>query len=169
MIYKFLPQLPSYVVSKPELLSGPNSVEFQNVEYLIIETEAKELAFEIRYQYHCSSFKEAVILDNTLGVGHEEHFYLFDLATGSFIRPIEFPGYFGRVYVDEKLFYVAGDSELYCLDINGAILWKTSALGIDGVIVNKIDSEFILGAGEWDPPAGWRNFKLNKFTGHLIK
>lgn len=169
MTYKFLPQLPNTFSGKPVLISGQESINLGRQEYLTVDDNEDEYFLEIRYDVHCSPFKEACLVDKILGVGHEEHFYLFDLETKTHIVSIKVEGYFGHVYLDDKLFYVAGASELYCLDKRGKIIWRNSNLGIDGVIVETFQDNVILGTGEWDPPNGWRNFRLDKSTGDLIK
>ena len=169
MTFKFSPQPPRDFSGQPVLISGQDSTDFKRQEFLTIENKGQENVFEIRYEVHCSPFKEASLLDNILGVGHEEHFYLFDLKTNSNLITLKLEGYFGHMYVDNELFYVAGASGLYCMDKNGRILWKNINLGVDGVIVETFGDEVILGTGEWDPPNGWRDFKLKKSTGELIK
>src|SRR5687768_4031465 len=169
MKFKFLPQLPRDFNGIPVLISGRESANLQEQEFLAIENGGREYVFEIRYEVHCSPFKEACFLDTTLGVGHERHFYLFELENSTTLISIELEGYFGHVYMDGLLFYVAGASELYCLDKAGQIVWKKGDLGIDGVIVEQFENNAILGVGEWDPPDGWKPFKLSKATGELIK
>lgn len=112
--------------------------------------------------------KGVCLLDKVLGVGHEENFYLFDLETKTNLVSIKIEGYFSHVYLIDKLFYVAGANGLYCLDNMGKIIWMNLNLGIDGVVIENFDNEVIFGAGEWDPPNGWRKFRLNKLTGELI-
>jgi len=38
-------------------------------------------------------------------------------------------------------------------------------LGIDGIIVASTSDGVISGEGEWDPPGGWRPFRLSLATG----
>ena len=125
--------------------------------------------FEIRYEYHCSSFKEALIVDTILAVGHEEHFYLFDLTTNTNILRLKMNGYFGHLYLNDNYFYVADAGGLYCIDKFGKTRWENSNLAIDGVIVNNITDNKIFGSGEWDPPGGWRDFTLDKHSGVSVQ
>lgn len=169
MTFKFSPQLPSEFSGQPVLISGQDSTNLKRQEFLTVEDNGHQSIFEIRYEVHCSPFKEALLADNILGVGHEEHLYLFDLRENSNIITLKLDGYFGHVYLDDQRFYVAGASGLYCLDKRGNVIWRNSNLGIDGVIVEKFEDKEILGVGEWNPPNGWRYFKLSKLTGELIK
>jgi hypothetical protein len=40
-------------------------------------------------------------------------------------------------------------------------------LGIDGVLVNQIDENFIHGDGEWEPPGGWKPLHLRADSGRF--
>ena len=39
-------------------------------------------------------------------------------------------------------------------------MWSSPELGIDGVIVGSVAEGVIEGAGECDPPDGWRAFRV---------
>ena len=51
------------------------------------------------------------------------------------------------------------------LDEEGELLWTSPALGVDGVLVHSIDDGVIAGEGEWDPPGGWRPFRVALSSG----
>src|SRR5688572_7607171 len=133
MTFKFLPQLPSDFSGQSVLISGQESANLRGQEFLIVDDNGHEFGLEIRYDVHCSPFKEVRLLDEILAVGHEEHIYLFDLKTNANLVSIKLEGYFGHVYLDRQLFYVTGASGLYCIDKSGRIIWKNENLGIDGV------------------------------------
>jgi len=170
MTFVFTSILPDSVDLQPTLISGPESIHFTGKEYLIVNQNdsAKDL-FEIRYEYHSSPFKQAMILKNILAVGFEEYFYLFDLFTKSNTLRLKMEGYFGHLYFNEDLFYVADSAGIYCINKNASIIWQNNNLGIDGVIINEFADNKIFGSGEWDPPGGWRGFILDKQTGFIIK
>lgn len=44
-------------------------------------------------------------------------------------------------------------------------MWRSDALGIDGVIVDRISADEIEGQGEWDPPGGWKPFRVSAHSG----
>lgn len=170
MTFIFSSALPNSIHLESILISGPESVQFTNKEYLIINRndDTKSL-FEIRYDCHCSPFKQAMIADNILAVGFEEYFYLFDIITKKSILKLKMEGYFGHLYSDDNLFYVADSRGLYCINKAASLMWQNNHLGIDGVIINEFTNKQILGSGEWDPPGGWRDFILYKQTGLIIK
>jgi hypothetical protein len=151
---------------KPVLISGSISTDYSNQQFLKLSNDGtSEGLYEIRYQAHCSPFKEALVIDNLLAVGHEENFYLFNLAINQNILRLEMAGYFGHIYYDTDLFYVADASGLHCIDKNGSIKWSNTELAIDGVIVTKFTDSNVLGSGESDPPGGWKNFSIDRITG----
>lgn len=155
---------------RPTLISGPDSKTLSNQIYLIIKNgSVPDKLYEIRYEAHCSPFKEAMIVDNLLAVGHEEYFYLFNLETNTNILRWKMEGYFGQLYFDADLFYIADAGGLYCIDKNGTIRWQNNNLGIDGVFISEFNENKITGSGEWDPPGGWRDFILDKATGFETK
>ena len=169
MIFNFTQVIPQDLNNQePILISGLDTLELDGIEYLVIDNNEKIL-FEIRYEYHCSPFKQANIIDTILAVGYEENFYLFDLSTKTNILRLKMEGYFGHLYLDNDNFLVADARGLYCIDKFSIIVWKNNNLGIDGVIINDFVDNTILGSGEWNPPGGWRDFTLDRQTGNLIE
>ena len=165
MIFTFYPDIiPD--VSETEVISGEAPFHFGNSEYLIVRDGEEKRAFKIIYEAHCSPFRDAIIQDNLLLVGHEEHFYLYDLQARRSLLVLKLKGYFGHLYVDDDdSFYVADAQGLYRIDRNGNIGWHRESLGIDGIIIEKFTQGQIFGSGEWDPPGGWQDFVLDKKTG----
>jgi hypothetical protein len=166
MTYQFTDTIVDHSQGTPILISGINSLNLDKKEYLLItDANIPKNVFEIRYLAHCSPFKEALKIDNILAVGHEEHFYLYDLVANRNILTLNIYGYFGNINFNEGYFYVADASSIYCIDKKGVVIWENTNLGIDGVIINDFSENEIIGSGEWDPPNGWRKFKLDKKTG----
>ena len=130
MNFKFLKSLPDYAVQKPILISGKQSVMFSETEYLSIEQNDIVTFYEIKYEYHCSPFRDVMIESNVLTVGFEEHFYLFDLINEKNILSLKMNGYFGHLYFYENLFYVADACGIHCVDANGTIIWQNPNLGL---------------------------------------
>lgn len=169
MTFDFTNEIPQDLNhQEPILISGFDTLKFGGKEYLVINNNGTSL-YEIRYEYHCSSFKQAIIVDTILAVGYEEHFYLFDLLTKTNILRLKMRGYFGHLYINSDNFYVADAGGLYCIDKYGITHWQNNSLAIDGVIINDFVENKIFGSGEWDPPGGWLDFTLDKQTGALIE
>lgn len=166
MNFDFTDKSPDDLNLQPIVISGQESSSLNWREYLIAsQKEGEKSLYQIRYEHHCSPFKQAIIVDNILAVGHEEHFYLFNLTTNTNMLRLKMEGYFGHLYFDRDVFYVADAGGLYCVDKNASINWQNNNLAIDGVIIKEFGENKISGSGDWDPPDGWRDFILDKQTG----
>ena len=73
--------------------------------------------------------------------------------------------YFGHLYPSEEFLLVASAERLFRIDPDGAVKWRSGELGIDGVIVDRVSDQGIEGSGEWDPPGGWRPFRISVESG----
>jgi hypothetical protein len=51
----------------------------------------------------------------------------------------------------------------------GEVLWKTSRLGLDGVIVKGVTEDLVSGDGEWDPTSGWKPFVVRLDSGEIVE
>jgi|KBSSwiS6_1023812.scaffolds.fasta_scaffold03766_3 hypothetical protein len=170
MNFDFRDTFPRELNLEPILISGSDSMKFTKHTYLIAKSIGiKPVLYEIRYEIHCSPFKQAMIIDDLLAVGYEEYFYLFNLTINTNTLKLKMGGYFGHLYYDPDLFYITDAGGLYCIDKNGSVRWQNNSLAIDGVIIENFTEDKIIGSGEWDPPGGWRNFILNKITGSTVK
>ena len=167
MTFQFLPDPPQDFSAKPILISGDESASFTGQEFLVVSDHEKEYVFEIRHEYRCSPFRDVYLAGNILGVGHEEHFYMFDVEKSLNLLTLKVAGYFSGLYFNNDLFYVASAHGIYCVNNKGGINWTNINLAIDGVIITSFEDKFILGEGEWDPPGGWREFKVDRLTGQL--
>jgi hypothetical protein len=76
--------------------------------------------------------------------------------------------YFGHLYPVEGRLLVADARCLRCFDENGSLLWRSSQLAIDGVVVERVADGVVVGEGEWDPPGGWRPFRVLLSTGAVV-
>ena len=166
MTIEFIDDIPDDTNLKPVLISGLTSAHYSNQIYLkLSHNDTAAGLYEIKYEAHCSPFKEGLLVGNLLAVGHEEHFYLFNIVTNQNILRLKMNGYFGHIYFDAEHFYVADASGLHCIDNTGNIRWSNLGLAIDGVIVNEFTGDKIIGSGELDPPGGWEDFSIDKATG----
>jgi hypothetical protein len=167
MHFSFSDTFPDNLNADPILISGSDSFNLSQEEYLIIGNGGNISVFKIKYDLHCSPFKQAQVVGDFLLIGHENYFYMFDLLNRINVLRMEMSGYFGHLYVENNLCYVADANGLYCIESKGKILWANGNLGIDGVVINRFDEDNIYGEGEWEPPSGWQNFTLEKKTGCL--
>jgi hypothetical protein len=168
MDLRFSTHLPRAFKGRPVLISGSSSESLQQAVYLVSPGEEPAHVFKIKFSNHCSPFKQTELRGEYLLVGHEEHFYFFNVANGELVLKQQMNGYFGRFYRDNDLFYVADASGLHCITRDGKLTWQNNSLGVDGVVINRISDEAIYGSGEWDPPGGWKDFVLDKKSGALL-
>jgi hypothetical protein len=124
--------------------------------------------FELRSPHHCSPFREAAVAGNLLAVGWEQDFCLYDLAAGRRLLEECLNGYFGHLYVEGGLFYVASAEEITCVAPSGEILWRSPDVGVDGVEIERFLPNQIIGRGDMDPPGGWVPFVLDRASGRAI-
>ena len=166
--YHFIEELPNNLHGQPILISWIDSLQFHQIEYLLIKDRNMMSIYEIRYKESLSPFKDALIRGDMLAVGHQDYFYLFDLTTNKHITKLRVWGYFGSLYREKEYIYIADSYWIYCINKYGKVLWENKELGIDGVIINKFTKDEIHGEWEWDPPNGWQRFIVNKHTGKWL-
>lgn len=169
MPLEFTDSLPHGTTLSPVLISGSSSATCSNQSFLILrEGNSIKALYELKYDGHGSSFREALLIDDILAVGCEAHFYMFNIMTNETILRLDMNGYFGHLYYEKEAFYVADARGLHCIDKQGKICWTNTQLGIDGVIVHEFTDDKIVGNGEFDPPGGWVAFSIDKATGNAL-
>ena len=169
MDFSFTETIPQSYKAEIRVISGNDSLALNGREYLVVANKQQDISiFEIRYEYHCSPFKEAMLIDHILAVGHEEHFYLYDINSNRNFYKLKTDGYFGHLYFNDDLFFVTDASGIHCIDKAGMVAWQNSSLAVDGVLVNNFESGKIYGSAELDPPGGWEDFVVNLATGKRI-
>lgn len=170
MKIEFIENIPENYSESSILISGESSIEFNGKQFLSLTNEKGNLTiYEIRFEYHCSPFKQVEMLNNVIVVGHEEHCYLFDIYSKTLLTALKLSGYFGHIYIEDEIIYIADANGLYCLNQYGTEVWSNGNLGIDGVIINEFRDSEIHGSGEWDPPGGWEDFIIDQKTGKRIE
>lgn len=111
------------------------------------------------------AFTEACVWNNALMIGWGNQLYHIDLYFRRVSR-IDLGSYFGHLYFAERVALVASAEYLWRISSKGDVVWKSERLGLDGVIINSVEDDFIEGEGEWDPPGGWKHFRLRLDSGH---
>jgi hypothetical protein len=169
MIFKFSNSLPDNISSSQvKIISGDQSLQFDNNIYILQKQEGfgnYSNVFQIRFEYSCSPFKQAEIIRNLLVVGFEGYFYLYDLVINKNILSLELGGYFGSFHLEMDGIYVCDAFGIWRLDFDGNIIWKNSALAVDGVLIGEFSDTQITGSGEMDPPGGWQPFEIDRKSG----
>jgi uncharacterized protein (TIGR02996 family) len=112
----------------------------------------------------CHAFEEALVWGGLLAVGFGHRVHLVRLEDRSACS-LDLGGYFGHLYAGEGYLLAASAERLVRIRADGALLWSSGPLGLDGVVVNSVEGGVVEGEGEWDPPGGWRPFRLRLDTG----
>ena len=107
---------------------------------------------------------DAIIWQGLLVVGWGHRLYLVDLKTHK-VQGHRLGSYFGHLYTHENVLLVASAEQLFRMEPDGSIAWTTKRLGIDGVLVERIENGIVEGEGEWDAPGGWRPFRIHLNSG----
>lgn len=117
-----------------------------------------------------SPFEDALVWYDRVFVGFGHSVYVIDpkRQSGSEIYLGPPLCYFQHFYATQDYLLVASGESLLRLAVDGTILWHTTNLGLDGVVVNSVEEDVIRGEGEWDPPGGWRPFALRLDSGVSI-
>lgn len=119
------------------------------------------------YEEYLGAFEELIVWNPWVVIGLGGSAHLVDPITRQ-THSVACDSYFGHLYPLEKHLLIASDSALQCLDEQGELVWRREHLGIDGVLVHEVTDGVINGEGEWDPPGGWRPFRLSLSTGEPI-
>jgi len=151
---------PIRVGDRPSRLGTPD-------RYVLVDTGKKLLRIDIYVGVAARVFEEVVVWHGLVVVGFAEQVFVVRLADG-YAKEIKLEGYFGHLYLEEDALLVASQCHLRRLSRKGELAWTSIDLGLDGVIVDRIENGVIYGQGEWDPPGGWRPFVLSLDTGCYV-
>ena len=110
--------------------------------------------------------REALIWSDWVVVGSGHRIYLYELKKQD-NKVVDLGAYFCKLHTTENCLFAASGERIHALDSIGEILWISDRLGIDGVVINGISDNFLLGEGEFDPPGGWEPFKISLADGKV--
>ncbi len=123
-----------------------------------------------------SYFQDLRCVGELIYIGYGQQVAVFSPRTGD-LASHSVDGYFGHLFTASDLesselassVLVASASELLRFDGTGRLLWRKSELGVDGVIVQRVQDGQIFGDAEWDPPGGWEPFRLHLDSGEAYR
>ena len=113
------------------------------------------------------TFDDALLWSHFLVIGWGHGAYLVDLRSRQ-VLTTPLGSYFCHLYPTSERLLVASGERLFCIASDGNTLWCSDVIGIDGVIVDRVDDGVIRGQGEWNPPGGWQPFSLSLKTGEAV-
>jgi hypothetical protein len=148
-------------------VSGGNVSRGSPDFYVVIQRQGEPFArVDVWWTGH-APFTEAKVWKEFVLVGCGDYASLIEPQART-VRHYPCDGYFGKFYPLSDRLLIATCGSLICLNASGEILWKNKNLAIDGVIVDRIHDDIIEGQGEWDPPGGWRPFRLSLQRGEEV-
>lgn len=133
---------------------------------LTIDDEPKLLLNFWQRSGEVYTFRDVHYWRGLLVVGWGHAFFVVDPESASAIRH-ELGAYFGSMRADDVLLVASGE-RVFRVSTAGSIAWKSERVGIDGVTISKVDADFVEGSGEWDPPGGWKRYKLRLSDGAVV-
>jgi hypothetical protein len=151
---------PIRVGTVPGLLSTPGV-------YVTVEQDGMPLMRIDAWPAAKGPFTDVLMWRGFVVLGWGDQVHLVDPSKRQF-SSFSCDGYFGHLYPLDDHLLIADASLLTCINARGELIWQSEAQGIDGVVVDEVVGDTILGQGEWDPPGGWRPFRLSLETGRFI-
>jgi len=115
----------------------------------------------------CCVFEALQFWSGLIALGWGHHLYLLEPESRDAVV-LDLGNYFGQLFPGDDYLLVASAERLFRVQPDGTTLWTSDCLGIDGVIVDEVTNGIIHGDGEWDPPGGWRPFRLSLETGQSV-
>lgn len=140
----------------------------------ITEDEGWQTRVNVLSSAGSSCFQDLRYIEGIAYIGYGVYVFAVDTKSKRVVYYL-LDGYFSHMYDVDEIesrdarcsVFVTSASEVYALSRTGDLLWKQSHLGIDGVVLFGANSDKIKGAGDWDPPGGWRNFALLSDSGAI--
>jgi hypothetical protein len=112
-------------------------------------------------------FEDLQIWDKRVVLGWGDYLYLVNAETGT-AGSIELDSPYVQMHMAPEHLLVTSARRMIRVGLDGQVLWTSDCLGIDGVIVERVADGIVWGSGEWDPPGGWRPFRLLLETGQPV-
>lgn len=112
------------------------------------------------------TFRDAVYWRGLFVIGWGDAFYVIDPDTDSHTRH-GLGACFGCLHAGDALL-VASAERVIRVRPDGTVAWISEPIGLDGVTISAVDASFIEGSGEWDPPGGWKPYRLRLTDGAVI-
>jgi hypothetical protein len=112
-------------------------------------------------------FEELQLWSRLIVLGCGERLWLIDPERRN-TTVIPLGSYFGSLYPGDDYLLVASADRLIHVQPDSSLRWTSDPLGIDGIIVHQVTHGIIHGSGEWDPPGGWKPFRLSLDTGQPV-
>ncbi len=136
--------------------------------FLTVSDQDKPVARIDVWPHRAGPFTEFQVWNNRIVLGWNDQVHLVD-PRSKVVKSFECDGYFGHLFPFDGCLLIGDATHLICISNISEKLWKSEAVGIDGVIVDELQNGVITGRGEWDPPGGWRPFRLSLLNGQKVE
>jgi len=117
------------------------------------------LRIDVYAESFTGPFCEAIIWKTFIVIGWNDAVHFVDISSHR-AHSIPCDGYFGSFHPLDDSLLIADAVHIIRVDDRGQQVWKSEHVGIDGVVIDRVEEGLILGDGEWDPPGGWKPFRL---------
>jgi hypothetical protein len=145
----------------------PTGLGTPDIYVLITKDERPLYRLDLYCDIEAHVFEAAIVWQGFVVIGYGEKLHFLSLGTGQ-VGSFELGSYFGKIYTSERLLLAATAERIFGFNDAGQLQWVSDCLGIDGVVVERIDAAIVSGCGEWDPPGGWRSFRIDLVTGKQV-
>jgi len=133
------------------------------------------LRVDVFANHEHEAFRETRCIAPVVAIGYGGHAHFVDVETKE-ARSVELSGYFGALYTpgdfgvpDHPFDFLVGSADaLHRFAADGSLVWTAGEVAIDGVSVHDVVDGVVVGTGDWDPPGGWREFRVDLATGARI-
>ena len=149
-------------------IGTPSCFDSQQQKVGIRKNGNQHLVLDIHAKDEITCFSGIQLFGSTVAIGFGETVHFLDLAN-LLLQSRKLDSYFGYIYAPadfnlesrEFAVLVASGYHLHHFTHAGEEIWRSAQLGIDGVIVQDVVPPTIIVSGEWDPPGGWKNARVN--------
>lgn len=132
--------------------------------YLTASVGGQRVRVDLYRGDEACTFEDACEWCGWLVVGWGEHLHWIDPVERA-AQSFSLGSYFGHLYTAPDALFVACAARLFRFDSSGVLVWSSGVLGIDGVVLESWSGAVLAGCGEWEPPGGWRPFRIARDTG----
>jgi hypothetical protein len=146
--------------------SVPKALGTPDLFFMVIKDKQPLLRVDYYKGDECYCFEEAIIWNDHLAIGIGHCVFLVDIESRKVLQ-WDLGCYFGSFFPQKDYLLAASAQKIQRINPDGTLRWISNDIGIDGVRIDRIEDDIIHGEGEWDPPGGWKPFRVELDTGKL--